>query len=1085
MALISHFKENTEKKKPQTLEEVEEDKERDELEALAKKFEAKYGGAGKRKKDRLQDLVDMGFGYDESDSFIDNSEAYDELVPACLTTRYGGFYINSGTLQFRPASDEGEENENDFEDVGFKPKKRKLKQGKDKKAGKKKKEEDMLAKKEEEEVRKSTPPDKSSAKKKKHKKPLSIDKMLKKFHKEKLQQLQMFNTRERDPHALNDIMHEVQEPPISADPLLTLIGSASADDLLQAVKAAEQDFDLDGLLAEPQNVCSPSLEDNGEALIVSVTEKPPTLLPDGLPPTLEQHIKELSQAVKKIEGQNKMEILSSELNSVLLDVEVNSKQLSGKVRSRIFSYLASQLSCSKGTLVKRAKKLHNLQQDEQLRELLKKLENAVARSMPEQITRFQNHCQAHSEARAAKLEAEKEKVIDGSDEEEEERSGKRVFGPRKRFKWNEEIRELLFEIVNLKMIIYDLESPACSSLEEYLKAFLEADVKPLWPKGWMQSRILLIETRKAHGHITGVVARKKPIGTTKMKKVSTATEDSKNNPEIQGPPALKRKRLSVPVSMQPEATLSTTAKTPSNTQTSTTFSTHPSNQNHKEGNHHTSTQRSPVTADGAGSVQMLWTKSAMDSESKRFQAGEKATPKLTLVAPPDGPEGDCPSVMQGVARLLTTTSVGDTPVSMAALVRSLVGTQRFPLLLYRSFRPRTPPQYSRVSYRALPPCMLSRSLGSALAPNFLDSLRPAKELLFLAQHLDLSSTVSRTDLEEGMVKVFYETAADIADLPFGVTGLDKIFSKYEISRDTVLLIRKSKPDKQFEMESSTVKTDLVQFIRLYEMELVTEYNGKTASKILNSAVLNHFLLFVNKTQKGFKKIYNAFETTAEQFRGKVLFVIIDVSEPRNGRIMEYFRVRPEETPLVRMVNLSNNIQYQLPSDQFDPHSLLEFCLTYLDGKAKPKLQSEPIPENWDTQPVKELVGMNFEKVAFNHDKNVIVLFYAPWSSDSRALFPLWEELAEHFSENEDVVVAKIDVTANDVNLPLGEKYPLIKFFPAVYTERVLPYSDKRELKPIITFMKKEIEKAKKDKAKEEKARKKFLDEQKAAEKEEL
>ncbi|XP_026060379.1 ubinuclein-1-like isoform X2 [Carassius auratus] len=656
-------KETTEKKKPQTLEELVEDKEREELEALAKKFDAKYGGGGKRKKDRLQDLVDIGFGYDESDSFIDNSEAYDELVPACLTTRYGGFYINSGTLQFRPAS----ENENDFEDSGFKPKKRKLKQGKDKKIGKKKKEEDMLTR---DEARKSTPPEKSSAKKKKNK-PLSIDKMLKKFHKEKLQQLQLFNNRERDLHALNDtVQAEVQEPPISADPLLTLIGSASADDLLQAVKAAEQDFDFDRLLGEPQNICSPSLEDNGEVLVASVTEKPTTLLPDGLPPTLEQHIKEFSQAVKKIEGQNKLEILSSELNSVLLDVEVNSKQLSGKPRSRIFSYLASQLSCSKGTLVKRVKKLHSLQQDEQLQELLKKLENAVARSMPEQITRFQNHCQAHSQARAAKLEAEKERGIDGSDEEEEERGGKRVFGPRKRFRWNEEIRELLFEIVNLKMIIYDSESPTCSSLEEYLKVFLEADVKPLWPKGWMQSRILLIETRKAHGHITGVVARKKPLGTTKLKKVSAAVEDSKNNSEIQGPPALKRKRLSVPVSVQPEATLSTTAKTPSNTQTSATFSTHPSNQNHKEGdkteNHQTSTQRSPVIAEGAGSVQMMWTRSVMDSDSKRLQTGERATPKLTLVAPPDGAEGDCPSVVQGVARLLTTTSVGDAPVSMAA-----------------------------------------------------------------------------------------------------------------------------------------------------------------------------------------------------------------------------------------------------------------------------------------------------------------------------------------------------------------------------------------------------------------------------------
>ncbi|KAI2577010.1 UBN1 isoform 9, partial [Pan troglodytes] len=36
----------------------------------------------KRRKDRIQDLIDMGYGYDESDSFIDNSEA---LRHSCLT----------------------------------------------------------------------------------------------------------------------------------------------------------------------------------------------------------------------------------------------------------------------------------------------------------------------------------------------------------------------------------------------------------------------------------------------------------------------------------------------------------------------------------------------------------------------------------------------------------------------------------------------------------------------------------------------------------------------------------------------------------------------------------------------------------------------------------------------------------------------------------------------------------------------------------------------------------------------------------------------------------------------------------------
>lgn len=38
-------------------------------------LESSLQGVKPKKKDRIQDLIDIGYGYDEEDSFIDNSEA--------------------------------------------------------------------------------------------------------------------------------------------------------------------------------------------------------------------------------------------------------------------------------------------------------------------------------------------------------------------------------------------------------------------------------------------------------------------------------------------------------------------------------------------------------------------------------------------------------------------------------------------------------------------------------------------------------------------------------------------------------------------------------------------------------------------------------------------------------------------------------------------------------------------------------------------------------------------------------------------------------------------------------------------------
>ena len=50
---------------------------------------------------QLDDYADLGYGYDSNDSFIDNGDVHDEIVPENVTTAYGGFYVNSGPLEFK------------------------------------------------------------------------------------------------------------------------------------------------------------------------------------------------------------------------------------------------------------------------------------------------------------------------------------------------------------------------------------------------------------------------------------------------------------------------------------------------------------------------------------------------------------------------------------------------------------------------------------------------------------------------------------------------------------------------------------------------------------------------------------------------------------------------------------------------------------------------------------------------------------------------------------------------------------------------------------------------------------------------
>lgn len=338
-----------------------------------------------------------------------------------------------------------------------------------------------------------------------------------------------------------------------------------------------------------------------------------------------------------------------------------------------------------------------------------------------------------------------------------------------------------------------------------------------------------------------------------------------------------------------------------------------------------------------------------------------------------------------------------------------------------------------------------------------------------------------TELDHEYVKLFYSAAIEIPDVKFAVTQDEEVVGKYHVTPDVVLLLKKSKLIQAYKMGPETSKEELIVLVSVYRMDPVTEYSGQTASQILSSPLSNHAVLFVDKTSVDFQDVFSAFSGAAEAFRLKILFVMTDVAEPRNGRLMEYFRVRHFEAPLIRIVNLTSHITYHLPSDDLNEDAIKLFAWSYLEGKAKPKMQSEPVPEGWEEKPVKELVGTTLEKVAFHPNKTVFVLFYLPYSKTSQALFPLWEELAEVFKEREDVVIARIDASANDINMSLQTAAPSLCLFPALYAERVVLYTGKNHLKDLLEFVHQEMERAKEYRVKEDEDRRKYVQALKAEE----
>ncbi|VDL74953.1 unnamed protein product [Nippostrongylus brasiliensis] len=203
-----------------------------------------------------------------------------------------------------------------------------------------------------------------------------------------------------------------------------------------------------------------------------------------------------------------------------------------------------------------------------------------------------------------------------------------------------------------------------------------------------------------------------------------------------------------------------------------------------------------------------------------------------------------------------------------------------------------------------------------------------------------------------------------------------------------------------------------------------------------------------KDPKGSNYWRNRVLKVAQDYKRKVHFAVSNKEEfsaevDQNGLAMR----KDSDKPIVAAI--TNEGKFPM-DDEFSVENLKAFVDNVLGGKLEPYMKSEPIPDN--TEPLKVAVGKNFKELVMDAKQDALIEFYAPWCGHCKALAPKYEELAKKL-EKEDVLIVKMDATANDVP-PLFEVrgFPTLYWLPKNQKDSPIPYNGGREVNDFISFI---------------------------------
>lgn len=306
------------------------------------------------------------------------------------------------------------------------------------------------------------------------------------------------------------------------------------------------------------------------------------------------------------------------------------------------------------------------------------------------------------------------------------------------------------------------------------------------------------------------------------------------------------------------------------------------------------------------------------------------------------------------------------------------------------------------------------------------------------------------DQESDDAKEFLKAAGAIEDHKIVITSSDDVKKGIQ-ARDGHIILFKNFDVPRVKYDGEAKAAAIEAWINEQSIPLVWEFTSNNAQKIFAQKAKTHFLYFI-KGGEEIQKDIQPLKKCATDYKDKVAFAYVDVNEKSNAQVTKFFGIDATMAPMYTLFEMETSAKYMSDKNTVaETEAVKTMIEKYLAGELEKTLKSEDIPEDWDKEAVKVLVGKNFADVALDKSKDVFVELYAPWCGHCKSLAPIWDKLGEEFESDDSVVIAKMDATANEADGVNVKSFPTLKLWKKD-TNELVDYSGARDFDTLAHFV---------------------------------